>query len=299
MPLKHGHSQKVISENIKEMVASGHPQNQAVAAALHNAHMSKKKHMAHGGKMDDTDACGMCMADGGAVGAEAGMTAGLKENYDTETNQAMVDEHNRHHEMNQENDTHMLQDALDHSKSSYADGGIVNDEDEFHNEKVEAMDNDLSNPHDDDDTVGLHQNYNEEMGSEPRLAHGGEVKGKLGSGKRFAHLTHQLAGKGAHDPKALAAFIGRKKYGATKMSHLAHKADGGMMDDTSRFEHEDDRLESEEGNMHEEMLNSGGQLQMPPEEMHNVREEQKTSPAPDKKNRFLRAYSLKKHMSKK
>lgn len=36
---------------------------------------------------------------------------------------------------------------------------------------------------------------------------------KLGSGSRFKKLTGQLAAKGAHDPAALAAWIGRKKYG--------------------------------------------------------------------------------------
>src|SRR3990167_8828160 len=40
-------------------------------------------------------------------------------------------------------------------------------------------------------------------------------KGKkppLGEGGRFKALTHELEEEGAKDPKALAAFIGRKKY---------------------------------------------------------------------------------------
>ena len=40
MPLKRGKSKRVISENIREMVRSGHPQKQAVAAALDTARKS-------------------------------------------------------------------------------------------------------------------------------------------------------------------------------------------------------------------------------------------------------------------
>lgn len=43
MPLKHGSSDKVVSENIKEMVAAGHPQKQAVAAALEMARKAEKR----------------------------------------------------------------------------------------------------------------------------------------------------------------------------------------------------------------------------------------------------------------
>jgi hypothetical protein len=38
MPLEKGKSKEVISRNIEEMVEHGHPEKQAVAAALHTAH---------------------------------------------------------------------------------------------------------------------------------------------------------------------------------------------------------------------------------------------------------------------
>lgn len=43
MPLKKGKSKKVISKNIGEMVHSGHPQKQAVAASLDQARKSGAK----------------------------------------------------------------------------------------------------------------------------------------------------------------------------------------------------------------------------------------------------------------
>jgi hypothetical protein len=42
MPLQKGKSQSVISSNISEMVASGHPQDQAVAAAMRSAGKPRK-----------------------------------------------------------------------------------------------------------------------------------------------------------------------------------------------------------------------------------------------------------------
>lgn len=43
----------------------------------------------------------------------------------------------------------------------------------------------------------------------------------LGSGRRFKALTEKLRARGAKNPRALAAWIGRKKYGVRKMAELA------------------------------------------------------------------------------
>jgi phage head maturation protease len=52
----------------------------------------------------------------------------------------------------------------------------------------------------------------------------------LGTGARFKKLSAGLAAKGAHDPDALAAWIGKKKYGKAgfkKLANAARKAHGG------------------------------------------------------------------------
>lgn len=43
MPLKKGRSKKVVSQNIREMMHAGYPQNQAIAAAMSKAGKSRKK----------------------------------------------------------------------------------------------------------------------------------------------------------------------------------------------------------------------------------------------------------------
>ena len=48
-------------------------------------------------------------------------------------------------------------------------------------------------------------------------------KPKLGTGERFSNLKKSLARKGVRDPGALAASIGRKKYGTKRFGKLAAK----------------------------------------------------------------------------
>jgi len=49
------------------------------------------------------------------------------------------------------------------------------------------------------------------------------AKHPAGSGERFMHMTKVLKKKGARTPGALAAWIGRKKYGAKKMAEMSKK----------------------------------------------------------------------------
>lgn len=66
------------------------------------------------------------------------------------------------------------------------------------------------------------------MGMTPP-AGGGQASrlAKVGTGARFRKLSASLAAKGAHDPDALAAWIGRRKYGKEAFHKLASAARGG------------------------------------------------------------------------
>ena len=44
---------------------------------------------------------------------------------------------------------------------------------------------------------------------------------KLGDGSKFKKLERSLAARGAKDPKALAAYIGRKKFGNARFAALS------------------------------------------------------------------------------
>lgn len=46
-------------------------------------------------------------------------------------------------------------------------------------------------------------------------------KPKLGLGKRFKMLANKMAKEGVDDPDAVAASIGRKKWGNARMSKMA------------------------------------------------------------------------------
>jgi hypothetical protein len=49
------------------------------------------------------------------------------------------------------------------------------------------------------------------------------AKAKLGSGSRFKKVEESAKKSGARDPAAVAAAVGRKKYGAKKMEQLSNK----------------------------------------------------------------------------
>jgi phage head maturation protease len=79
------------------------------------------------------------------------------------------------------------------------------------------------------DLTGLHVHHFEAaeqaMGAAPE-APAQRAMPKLGTGARFSKLKSSLAAKGAHDPGALAAYIGRRKFGKAKFAKIAAKARG-------------------------------------------------------------------------
>ena len=54
-----------------------------------------------------------------------------------------------------------------------------------------------------------------------KRARKGGRKPKLGSGARFRNLKRSLSRKGVRNPGAVAASIGRKKYGKKKMAKMS------------------------------------------------------------------------------
>jgi phage head maturation protease len=77
------------------------------------------------------------------------------------------------------------------------------------------------------DLTGLHVHHFEAAAGDAPGEDASRAMPKLGTGARFAKLKSSLAAKGAHDPGALAAYIGRKKFGKAKFTKLAAKARGG------------------------------------------------------------------------
>lgn len=53
------------------------------------------------------------------------------------------------------------------------------------------------------------------------------MKAKLGSGARFKSLVKKVAAGGARDPAAVAAAIGRAKYGKSRFAKLAARGRKG------------------------------------------------------------------------
>ncbi len=59
------------------------------------------------------------------------------------------------------------------------------------------------------------------MGYSRALKQAKRGEAPLGTGQRFAQLENTLSGKGIKSPGALAAYIGRKKYGKTRFQNMA------------------------------------------------------------------------------
>lgn len=78
----------------------------------------------------------------------------------------------------------------------------------------------------DDSIVSGVQEGHQHLNPKNHASKGMDKSMALGGGGRFAKLKGQLAKKGASNPGALAAYIGRKKYGSKKMASMAAKGRG-------------------------------------------------------------------------
>lgn len=58
---------------------------------------------------------------------------------------------------------------------------------------------------------------------------------KLGSGTRFKVLEKSIKASGAKDPAAVAASVGRKKYGSEKMALLAKRGKKSKLSFKKRY----------------------------------------------------------------
>lgn len=140
MPMKHGHSPEVVHQNIKEMVAAGHPLKQAVAAALAMKRKSKK------------------MAEGGMVDPDDDMDLGTDNSEDAQRSLAEIQKAGRSlpqdiasPEMEEHSDhlaKALYKQAQDEEKLHFADGGLIEgmEDREDGNEPSMAMPADTDEP---------------------------------------------------------------------------------------------------------------------------------------------------------
>lgn len=70
--------------------------------------------------------------------------------------------------------------------------------------------------------MGKSKKTTKEYKKELRKYNNTKDSSKPGSGKRFVALAKALKAGGAEDPEALAAHIGRKKYGQKKFDSMAN-----------------------------------------------------------------------------
>jgi len=175
MPLLPGKKREVISHNIKEMIRSGHPQKQAIAASL--AESRRKKKMAEGGIVESfKSAIGMPSIDEGdrldqhkkekEPSYEEKVGQGVKSKMDPDKARAFTNAFN-----------------------GYAEGGVVKEGDyaldEEHERSMEELmiqgdQHPVSNPHEQDMEKKLAESLHKASEAEEYMYSGGLVEGMGG-----------------------------------------------------------------------------------------------------------------------